>query len=233
MRKFDSQRGIAVLEAAVSFVVILTLLMSGLALTDFFRQVGIADELVDRYIFDDAVRPYSFSTSGGTFQLVANTTAITDYLDKATAKAKLELEAFLQNTSAGDYYLEMRSVELAINQSTGAPEGIVSLGGASYDYTFGGLSVPGEILQETDLDTRFDALAQMTSADGVSTFAVPTALYGLSGSQARFLPRAVMIGLRVVWSIEESFTGNIYEQVGGLPYVYDAKVTVVRGEIEA
>ncbi len=227
------EQGIAVLEAAVSFVVILTLLMSGLAMTDYFRQVGHADRLTDRYIFDDAVRPYTFTTTGGTFQLVANTVAITEYLDKAATKAQTEIETFLGGTSAGDYFLEMRSVELSINPSSGTPEGIVAVGGAAYDYTFGSLSVPAEILQASDLDTRFDSLAQMTTTDGISAFAVPTALYGVSGSQDRFLPRAIMIGLRVVWSIEESFTGNIYEQVGGLPYVYDAKVTVVRGEIEA
>ncbi|RME58447.1 MAG: hypothetical protein D6780_06715 [Candidatus Dadabacteria bacterium] len=220
--------GTAILESSIFFMFIMTLLLVGSLLVDYFETGDKVERLITIALQDTGIRPLKIETniSAGTVRTSVRHQAIQDYLsniyDTVTAKV-------FGLGDVEDYYLELAYAELQIDPQTGAPLGV-----SPTPFTFrlegGGLSVPADIAQKVSLADAFSRYAQQSFSNGVSPYAVPTAVFNRGRGQ-NYLPTAVMVGMSLVIKIEGG-TANTLERLIGLdPYSYGRKVIVLRGEV--
>lgn len=229
-RLLRAQAGIAFLEAALSFVVLLPAVLGAFATVAFMREASQVRHLVERYTRSQTVSLFELSQEADGVSLRLNRSAIEDALREMVAEAGVEMAARAAGANySGEYYIEGAYGVLDINQESGAPTQLEPLW--RFSDPVGSLYVPVDIDQKTDLGAAIEQFSEITLPDGASMYALPSVLFGDPGQQNIYAPQAVILGLRIISSLEGTFPGQLFEQVGGRPFVHHFKVVVLRGEL--
>lgn len=229
------QRGIALLEAAMLFVLLISMVSAASVAGIYVYRVMKVGSIVDKFVYDDAVNAFKLvTTEEGTVRLDPNEEAIDTYIRTALTGMREEAAATLDVEANGEeadtyYYLEVQRAEVSINPATGVATGFSS----STPESLGTLSVPAEILAKHDLGAAFAARSSMTrSAENNAAFdAVPSGLWGVAGSSSRYLDKVVLIGARVFVSLDDGAGGEVYSWIGMQPFAAAHTVIKLRGEI--
>ncbi|MCB0329434.1 MAG: hypothetical protein KDD70_07215 [Bdellovibrionales bacterium] len=233
MRKIHPERGIALLELGTFSVVLFLFLLGVFVASDRYNHFGSAKRIVDRYLSDDAVKPLRFLRSNAGFEIEVNAQALDDYTSAMVSAAAAEIAAIVARHELVDSYtvqMGYRVVELDAN--SGTVQSVRPIECVEQHVTNHATSA-----QCAELDAVLLPYAQRTSPSGTSIYAVPSAFLGRQeqGSGAleehQYLPFAVVIGLRVSWSLDP--LSGIASLDFGLPRIaFDEKVAVLRGELE-
>ncbi|MCB0352161.1 MAG: hypothetical protein KDD64_01515 [Bdellovibrionales bacterium] len=231
---FESERGIAFLEAALSFVVLIPALLGAFATVAYMREASQVRKIVERYVSRPQVSIYSFSSQDGPLTLSTNHSGIEEAVRNTVEAAESEIEARGEDPNlSGEYFLEAAYAELRIDQETGEPLGLVREP-STFSRSAGGLFVPAEVNSATDLGDAFSRLAGTTISDepgSRSVYATPSVFFGDGTQRKQYFPTVILFGLRIILSLDGTFSGEAYEQVGGDPFVYHARVVALRGEL--
>lgn len=224
------EHGIAFLEAALSFLVLIPALLGGFATVSYMRDATFIRRLVESEIASQDIKSFTFKEQGGQVVLTVNhpglEAAVNKIVERTTEK--------IGESGLATVFVEAAFAELEVDPDTGAPLGLAQEP-YSYSRSAGSLFVPQSIEEETSLAAKMQLLAEQVHVDddggARSQFAVPSALYGDGSQQQQFLPATILLGLRIISSLEGTFSGRMYEQVGGIPFTYHEKVVVLRGEL--
>lgn len=232
----SSERGIAIFEAAAILLLVLPVVIGVIGLIDFVTNVSSTSAALDKHLYEEGVRPFKRPNNSLGAEIVVNQGAIESYLEQVVEQIALELTNQIgeEAITPDRYKIEAQAVLFNVQPSTGA---LVSAVPTIISQKSAGSYQPqGEAEQSTALEQKFVSYAQryVLSPEGVEVamIATPTGLYGRAGSGAAFLDSAVLVGARVVLSLEESASGRLYAAVGGEALAYDSKVILLRGEIE-
>lgn len=228
----SKERGIALLEAAMLFVLLISMVTGASVAGIYMFRVMKVGSLVDREVYDDAVNAYKLvTTENGDVRPVVNEAAIAGYIQTALEGIEAEVLSDLDNTSlgSGGYYVEIQRAEIHIDAATGVATGL----SISEPESLGSLSVPADILAKHDLAALFTNRGSLTrSSDNNAAFdAVPSGLWGLAGSTSRYLDRVVLIGARVFVSLDDGAGGEAYSWIGMQPFAAAHTVVKLRGEV--
>lgn len=228
MKSFRSkhQRGLSVLESTAVLFALLTIGIAAFGTADFVYMRMQLAQLVDKFAFDQGIRSFRVNQSG---ELVFNRQAVQDAL--LVIRDELESDAIMQlRADPSQIFFEVDYARIEIDSRNGK---MLSLTRDPESALSGGsLSVPGEVLSTMNLDAEFARLAGEVGQ--VSALAVPTPLFRGTSGQGQYLPGAVLLGVRAVYSFEGSLTAWAAKFLGfsSSPVVYDYKVVAVRGEVQ-
>lgn len=237
-RAMADSMGIATMEASAILLVLLPIVIGVVGFLKFAGNVSAANATLDKVLYDGGVRPLKriSSSSGSSIQL--NTEGINQFGAQLVSAIESELTEKLGTdaVSPDKYLIEFKAISVPINPVSGAVNGPFS------EFTHavvGTLSPSGESESATNLTDEFNrfisesAPAQSGSSEGApSLIATPTASLGRVGSAHGYLPQAVLVGARIVMSLEETASGKIYSVIGGKAVASERKVILLRGEIE-
>lgn len=232
MTNLLGQKGIAVLEMAMMSVLLLGVFLGGVGIVDYLSQTRAINGIVEKSLNDNSYKALKRdAVSGG---LLLDSAALDQYLADVVAQAMTDIATELPQVR--EYRIESRGCAIGIDPQTGISQGIEV--GTCADSVAGTLAVPASVSTLVDFDTEFTRQAdQMIRASAGSTsqsslLAVPQGSYGRNTNQEQYLPRAVLVGLRIFLSLEGSLSGFAFKQFGGTPYVYNRKVSHLRGVLE-
>jgi len=131
-------RGIATLEASLALLVVLPFFMGAISVIDYFSKIDALAKMVDKNIYDTAVKPLSFSTITGTPQISVNQGEIQNYLQNTLQGIAAKLnDAF----PATPHLIETAYAQVNVNPTTGVSSGISPLP-YSWEASDGSLALP-------------------------------------------------------------------------------------------
>jgi hypothetical protein len=193
--------GIALLELALSTLVLLLIISGGVITATRYREFHYAEEIVDRFIHEESVRPLRFATVGTSHELLIDTSELEIHRQKIVLQISEELSAHCaRDGGMPQFSIEMGYAALAIDHESGALTGIESLVCERHD---GSGPVHGGACQQ--LSELLSRTVEAQSGSGRSAFALPLVYAHLSSSGVggmRYLQRAVLIGVMVSWPLD-------------------------------
>jgi hypothetical protein len=217
---------------AMMSVLLLGVFLSGVGIVDYLSQLRAINGIVEKSLNDNSYKALKRDAVSGA--LLLDSAALDQYLADVVAQAMTDLAIELPQVL--DYRIESRGCAIGIDPLTGVSQGIES--GTCADSVAGTLAVPVNVSTLVDFDTEFMRQAtQLVSLSGgagaqASLLAVPQGSYGRDNGEEQYMSRAVLVGLRIFLSLDGSLSGFAFEQFGGTPYVYNRKVSHLRGVLE-
>jgi len=220
------------LEASLCAILVCTMLLSGFAMVDYYSRAGNLQRLVDSTIHDSTIRPFNIGSNGGTIELSTQSDLLRDHCDQTVLDISEKLSQPPLNLSADQYRIEMAYVEVGVDPQSGQSlrfEG----GNPAYLALGGNLPTPAEIDSNGSLSSQFGFLAHPGGdfPDDSFLYATPSIFGGTT--TLGYLDRAVLVGLRVIYSLEASPWRNLYQNILSHPFLYQTKVIALRGDIDS
>lgn len=193
--------GVALLELAASTLVLLLIISGGVIAASRYREFHYAEEIVDRFIHEESVRPLRFASVGTTHEVLIDTSELEFHRQKIILQISEELSAHCaRDGGTPQFSIEMGYAALAIDDESGALTGIESLICEQHDGS--GPLHSGSCQQLSEL---LSSAVQTQTGSGRSAFALPMVYTQSSGSEVggiRYLPHAVLIGVMVSWPLD-------------------------------
>lgn len=231
--------GIGTLETALALMVLLPVLLGGFAVVEYVQSVMYLNDVLDKYLYNDSVKPFTVrNDAAGNFSLQLNRNDLQSYVDKMLDRTKDDLAKRLAARGSGvsqstsqKFFIEASVVELPIDPSSGTPGRFQE----RIRTTRGGLQIPESAKNKADLYKEFEILSSRTvtgTSDGPSIYAVPAVMY--NSSKPKYLDGSVLVGLRIFLSLDQSFSGYIFNTLGfgESPIVSAHKAFNLRGDLE-
>ncbi|MGA1191692.1 MAG: hypothetical protein ACO3XO_05370 [Bdellovibrionota bacterium] len=199
--KAAKELGVAMLELAASTLVILLVVSGGVIAASRYREFHYAEEIVDRFIHEESLRPLRLTTVGTHNEVLIDTTELELHRQKIILQISEELsEHCAQDEGTAQFSIEMGYVSLAIDGESGALTSIETLVCERYDGSGAFHSDSCQYLSEL-----LSYAVEKQSGSGRSAFALPMVYAQSSGSEVggmRYLQRAVLIGVMVRWPLD-------------------------------
>jgi hypothetical protein len=231
-KPLKAESGMAMLESAFIFILLGFMLLGGVVTAERFKQFGAATRLVERYVHEDVFRPLSLASTGsGEYAIVVKHSQLRNHLESNLTKIEEEISTLLSSQRLElSYFIESSYAVIPINQATGEVSGDLS------NFTCVVRSGQSGLADPTcgNLRASFMLHAQQTLSQQLNraAFAIPSVRANREGAAGRYLPFAVIVGLRVGWLLPSGFSGDVGELIGLSRQVADQKVAVLRGDIE-
>lgn len=220
-------RGAGVLELAGIIVVFLMLALSGFGIVDLIQRKNRLVLLVERNLNDQSIKSFVLDDGLSSFHEEKVRAELLQLL--GVVRNEIENEFTLsENGEAGAYRVELQAAEVLIDPAQGIVQGIHVRPGLVLGE--GSLGLPSSLQHEYDLTKEFERIAG--SVGRKSPYAYPSGLYG-TGTQDRFLPRILLLGMRAFVSFEGTFTDSVVSNLGFQEFPITAEIRVIplRGEI--
>lgn len=222
-------KGIAALEAALMFAVLLPIMAGAFALADYVHMAMLLRDVVDKQVYDNGVKPLLFKLDGGNSSLALNDAELQQYVERIGLGVEEQIKSrILGETSDTNYRIELKVVELEIDKNLGKVKGAPKER-SQFNRSFGALSVPFKSEERTDLmqliRDESDALDRL---DGPSGLASPSGVFNSSAPQ--YLGKTVLVGARAFVALS-GLSGYVQRAFGTDPVIYDAKVVHLRGDV--
>lgn len=227
----QGSRGIGTVEAAVVFVVLCSILMLGVGLTDYLSRFQFVHALIEQSIDDSAVKPFRLKQGrGGQGMLQLNTSELRLYVSVLVEKVQREFEA----RDYAAYYIEAAYELASIDPHSG---GFLDFTPASYySQSIGNLALSDDAAGFSDLPRRFEQFAAIEHTQGVlrgaSIVGVPFPAAASDSYPQRFMGGAVILGLRAYASFEATPARSAANFLGLDPCVGSYRVVQLRGVVE-
>jgi len=225
LKNLRLEAGLAMFELAICSVMLLTLVLGGFSVSLYMQKAYSVNSSVERFVYESAVKPF-IANSGGANTVSLNDTELKDYTDTLISSLSADIRSRIDDAAlrAGTqgYYVEAAYAKVDVDSSTGSSTNW----SVQYRNSQGGLQVPADLLSSTDLDAQFEYQYHHNQS-----LSHPTANLGLA-SGPQYLNSAVLIGVRAFISMKGAFTGEMYESLGGEPYIYSTKVVALRGDVK-
>lgn len=193
--------GMALLELAASTLVLLVIISGGVIAASRYREFHYAEEIVDRFIHEESVRPLRFTTVGTDNEVVIDTSELELHRQKIIRQISEELsEHCARDGGTPQFSIEMGYASLVIDGESGALAGIEGLVCERRDGS--GALHGGSCQQLSELLSR---TAGKQSGNGGSAFALPMVYAQSNGSEVgrlRYLQRTVLMGVMVRWPLD-------------------------------
>ena len=224
--KNGASRGIATLEFALLSVLFSSLLCFGFALSSFMQRSYRIGVSLDRNLRADIVRAV---------RLEPNELGVTSSVSSAELQRMIiELNLTLQheNNFSRDrqrLLIETAYAVMEFDQTSGELIALSDQGSLSA----GDLALPSSLARQTDLTHMFAQRRAEVLEGGArrspydSPFSDPSAPEGI-----RYLRFGVLVGARIIYSLQDQFSGRIFQALGGEPFAYGARTSAVRGELK-
>jgi hypothetical protein len=226
--------GVALLEAALVAVLMLTLLLGGLAVRQVITRNDEVRQVASRALGGMRITPLEISfTPSGEPSVMVRTELVRDAVREVAEAAELLLTEIIRGNQTQDepYFVEAKFVVVHVDPSTGEPTGVIETP-ALASWTRGSLVPDQETEERTNLDSRFEQLVQQAGGVGDGgLFAIPTGMRG-EGVDLRFLPRTVLVGMRVVTGAGDELTARLWSEMSGETMIGASKAVVLRSLVE-
>jgi len=234
-----SKKGIAVLETAGFLTILLTFIIGAFGVAEYMRASRILQATVDKYLYDSAVKPFSLNVEGNGIEVKVNEASMTQYIDDLALRMETELKDTLkkeENISPENLLIEAAYVELDVDTLNGKVKGLHKTP-YSYFKALGNSTLTSKLNEKVVLVKEFENLSK---ADGLSNsngekvgrFATPSGLFTGEEGSLRFLPQAVLVGVRVGLALEDSSLAAFLNVIGVTPFTYEYKIVSLRGDVE-
>lgn len=223
--------GWSTLEFAASGIMLLGLVFGGFAAAMLIQSWVRLNYLVDKRLQDSAAQAFILEDSSALPHLKVNQQKLEEHIVGIKNLLVSDLTSTLWTTDLGiaGYFVESAYAVLEIDQHSGKFINITQI-----QTSVQGQYKPSlDLLSKTDLRKQFLQAALVTTGSGSNTslYAVPSALFSDSGSNAQYLPYTVLVGVRVFSSLEGGAAGRLYAALLGEPVTYSFKSVMLRGEI--
>lgn len=220
--------GMALLELAASTLALLLIISGGVVAASRYREFHYAEEIVDRFIHEESVRPLRFATVGTSHKVLIDTSELEIHRRKILRQISEELSAHCaRDGRIPQFSIEMGYAALAIDDESGALTGIESLVCQRHDGS--GPLHGGSCQQLSDL---LSSAVEAQSGNGRSAFALPMVYAQSSGSEVggmRYLQRAVLIGVMVSWPLD--YLSEPADVFGFAQQASAYKIVPLRGDV--
>lgn len=222
------ERGVAILELAASTLVILLMLCGGVIAANRYREFQYANEIVDRFIHEESVRPLRFATVGTSNEVLIDTYELESHRQKIILQISEELSSHCaRDGAAAQFSIETGYATLAIDGDSGALSAVESMVCERHNAVG---PVHGSPCQQ--LGELLSSAAVAQNGSGRSVFALPT-VYVESGNSniggVKYLQHSVLIGVMVSWPLD--YLPEPVE-VFGFPQQASAyKIVPLRGDV--
>lgn len=225
-----AEDGIAILEAGALLVILCALLLGAVGVTDYLDQIKIANSAVEKVLGDSGVKAFRLSLNASNqTQRQFNHAAIREYLERVV----VDVRSDIQDRSGGGFRIDAEAQLADIDPRDGSFRGFLAT--EHITLSVGALAVPHELLESMSLERRFLVLASTRSGsayNSASLVAIPSGIFGRDPGAASYLPEAVLVGLRVFFSLRGTLSGDALEAAGVPPILSACKVIQLRGAIE-
>ena len=238
-RDFANQRGLAVLEAGGLFVLLLLMLLSAFGLVEYMRNSRALESTIDKYLFDSAQKPFAMKLGMNGIDIETNEQGLRQFTKTLAENIESEIRENLRqhNVEEGSsIYVETEYVVLDVNQLTGQVNSI--------SRSPGGFTHPSsDPALQASLDSKVklrDIFRKAAESEGIfdqnglqlGKYASPSGLFTNTASPQRFMPSAVLVGVRAGIDFKDSVLNTLLNAVGMETFVYSYKVVNLRGEVE-
>lgn len=217
----------ATLETAGAMVVVLTVIFSGIGLWDYLDLVQETSFLVDKYAYDIPIKPFYIDDNGN---ISPRLDKVDDYIVTMLENIVTEIQSKSDIANSEDnYFIEASYSLITINQQDGSILGISPLQSAIR----GSLAI-GDLDQDLSSIIADRAMQQQATdlyGNTPSVLAIPIALPGINSTN-KYFPSSIVLGLKVYFSLEDSFVGRVAEWVTEANSVGSFKTVTLRGELE-
>jgi|GEM_PF-2602442 len=233
-KRIPNSHGIAMLEAVGILVLILPILLGAIGLLTLISNTMAVNGVVDKYLYDKGVRPLRIESNNGMITIVTNSAEISAFADELVEKMRVELSERLKDDfiAPGGVLIEVIAVQVPINPASGTVNGSHQI---LHTTSYGSLSPDSATQSASSLTKEIERLvsAKIVHPDGteMAQLAVPSGRLGHAGA-AQFLDRSILVAARAVISMNDSFAGGLYADLGGNPVAFDSKAVMLRGEFQ-
>ena len=221
------------LESTFIFALLSMMMLGGVGLASRMQHLAQANKFVEQYVQEGVVSSMALERDvvSGEYRFNIKENELTQYVDRMAELAEDEIEQFLgERFSASQYRIEAGYVVYPINTRTGqGTGGIARIGCAFKSEAFAQVGGDCEGIQGV-----FDAYYSTTMAAGSerTILALPHLRSGVVGSEQRYLPFATLIGLRVVWNLNDGISAFTSDLLGLDRAISSQKIAVLRDEVE-
>lgn len=239
MKTKKAVSGIALLETGILMILLLTLLLGGFGVSEYLQMQRKIQSILDKFVYDTAVKPFQISNQGNDILLSVNSDRMKKYVDSLVSSIHAEANQHLVASNAiseEQYFIEAAFIEFNVDSATGQVTG-AKQSPFSYSQVFGSPAVRSLLDSRIRLENSFASLVQLegVSSPGeatVSKYAAPSGLYAVSDGGFRYMPEAILVGVRMGIKLESSNLRTFLQAVGMDPFIYDFKIITLRGEVE-
>ena len=224
---FSHNKGIAILEAAGSMVVIFVFLMGGFGMVEYMRAYRKINSVLERYVNETALKPFKMAesyTSNGTVKITLNKEKLMKFLNDTSSNINKELKNLDANNNVNSAY-----AELLIDENNGN-----SLELAKKPYSesvsVGNYSTQSSMDSLEQFKSEFSVYAQK-SKDSSANYSLVKAPISLGNQADAYFPSSVLIGVLAGVSLEGTIIGNMLEVLGQDTSISSYKIVTLRGEI--
>lgn len=232
----DTQKGLAILETVAVMAIIFLFLTVVLALLEYCRAMWNVRSIVDRYIYDQMVRPFTIKSTPNGATLDVNREKLKNSIDQINQSISSELEQMLKLWNLSNnakFYAETSYAEMIIDQQSGRSSGIRLTNEETLSAN-GDADIKEILDDQIVMKDKFSLLSKKKFAgiDGdVNSYSIHTAPNVDGRSDNSYLPTTILVGTRVGVSFKGTWIGSFCETIGIDPFLIKFKVVGLRGEI--
>lgn len=233
--KFD-QRGLALLETAAVLGIVLVLFSVTLALVEYCRANWNITAIIDRYVYDQAARPYLIKNEEGGASIELDRYEVSEAIDHINDRISTEVIEMLNNwgvSSSARQYVESGYVEMLVDPVSGKYKALSAVGG-DYLQSAGDADIKMLLDKQVTLTNIFEEASTrvIKGPDGsIALYAVASAPVIDMRETNSFLPSVVLVATRVGISFKDTWIGALLDMLGLDPFISRSKVIGLRAEI--
>ncbi len=209
-------------ELAVVLLISLSVLIGAVGVGDLLLSSYQVSRVADLASYDHALTSLVLRDDGS---IEVNESALRSGVERLIDRARIQLEE-TTSASAREYRIEVEVAVLDLSPRDGAVQRVLVR--PSLSFRRGDLPISAELNQKTSLQKEFERLAGQPGSSSMYAFPLP----GAPGAEEAYIPLAVLLGIRVFVSLENSPTAGALSTLGLVDHdmVFDWKVIPLRGE---
>lgn len=221
-----SQSGVAILEAGIVLILLLSILMAGWGSVDIFQRGLMLEELVEGTFYDGVVSAYRIDPEDIIGTVRINREGLSSYLNQRVVEVGTEL---LDKTgSTSDFFVQGALVEVLWKEGQSPQVERVTL-----SRTAGQLSMPFGLRNQIDLESLVQGFsARMAGEDEKRERFIRSPLWQYTGvAQDAEFERIILTGISAAINVRPGPARLLLEGIGQHPLIARSSFNVVRKDL--